>query len=876
MKEANQVKDRLMLEQQSALEELGKLGNRKAELEDLRTLNINEIDDAHRAVSQAEDEYVANLHTLDMSHLSDTEARQKAVEALKQQADELNARFMGVSSPVKPAEKEIPMMDVPEKPKRPYNKKSDAPVEEPLKPLPEKPVYPDAPKKEDFEKKMIHPVTGKEVSLSDLHQKLYDTVEKWKNGMGKSRKPGEADQTINELSEAIYGEQGKIALVTYPYAVDKLVKMVENGSSPKFIQQYINANKHQYDGRARDMYDLVAHHFKYGKGKKYESWDKYYTERIREIDSRTNMKTGEMSQADWNQYQKLQKDNLERSFMLSQMMQMTPRELKKYITQYHHEEMLQGVRKLGRNVNFEGSFEWKKRKDGTFYGKDESNKIAGQAESDVLESERKKWNDEDFEGNLKNDVGTSSRQEFTDYVDENGQRQIINHQDGIPMKKERTYKLDMDEEDLLRGDLAREITDNGKGKLNSAQYNYIGSVMEHVEPLLKEFFKKDFAELSTDQRKFLVGMAKQHALTDTRGGVKQADKIIADKIKKETEERTKLYEELIHAEAVKARAQVGSPIRYKVGEKEFGGKVIGVNREEVHTRPVKTEEPTTLARGEGVRTEYDIPEYITTYNIQAKDGTIHKSVKPADVTMVNRQKPARILQENSYKSKVDEEFAKAQAEYELKVKALDDAHAKSVEQTKFHNEMTSQVNAKRKAAYEKEKADLKAKYEADMVEYETKRNAMDETMSDVEAQNKASKEEWAQASREASQMADDYIRQSDDMLGELDALHKEGMHADTKYQAMVNSVKADFADLKQKKLDNLADLEKHGDELDRQMQDLNHVMINGRTYDQTLTRIEELRNAFSSNDAWEDYLELNYSDQIEKWTERMETRMWGN
>lgn len=750
MSEAKQLRNTLERERQLVKDDLDALTNQMDEINTLRSKSVQDLDGGREVLRQAERDYQTALANLDLSKIKNKDQYNTAIKLLQQQADELEAKHFGTDTPLRPAD-EVLDMDEPIAPKRPYTKNPQKPE---LDTVPEKPVYPDAPKREDFEPKEF-------ADMTDLQKESHTVLSKWKS-VGDSPNQYQIDEAANEFSQLIYGKTGEISSAIYPFSLNNLAKLVEKGSSTKFIKEYIENNKMYYDGRAKDIFSHAGDVFKYGGIYKHKSWNEFYTEQMRALKNKYE-DTSKMSDADFNLFEKLERTRLERAVLISELSMMDKTELKKYMTNYANQRMWDDLRTV------------------------EKREFKGKGSKDPEEARRERFQAEDR--------STESRRtgEFDD--------------------KTPDFTLNDLEVEAVRGKVVMDLfgKDGEIPSLTQAQYNAVDKIIAEVNPLLEQFFQKSYTRLSPGAQKFLLGMAKQHALVDMRGGTKSVDDIV----KKQLAEKGKFYEKLKHVEAVKAITTVGSPIVVKNSKNlPATGKVIAVNT--------------------------DIDGNVL-YNIRTNKGELLKDVNPEKVIQSRGVKPIDAVLDNMAEREIQRKLSEATKVYESTVKELDDAYnAKLAE--------VESGNAEKLAQYQKELTDIdavkkekKAQYDADMKKYQDERDTFFNEAERVLKVNEANQADWEKAIRDSSKMADDYFTEKQAIFDKIKGESTRRLQNDLNLSGKQARIHELLGKRYEKAVENVVELEQTVKDIDEQLARFGED-VDVSHYDTEITRLSDELN----------------------------------
>ena len=132
--------------------------------------------------------------------------------------------------------------------------------------------------------------TSDQIKTADEVETQFDAIEKAIDDeimQIKLNKPSmEKRQTlIDTLSQAIFGQTGKLSPTLRGESLEKLVNMFREGKTAKEVREHIEENAHLYSEHATEVYKYLAQ--KYG----YKSWKETYHEPIQKL--KEKLKNGE-------------------------------------------------------------------------------------------------------------------------------------------------------------------------------------------------------------------------------------------------------------------------------------------------------------------------------------------------------------------------------------------------------------------------------------------------------------------------------------------------------------------------------------------------------------------------------------------------------
>lgn len=518
MDQTQGIQDTLKQQQMDAQMKLNDLDYQKQQLEYARESARQGIDGSKEALQQAEEEYARNLSSLKDAHFASSDDANRALDMIQQHANDLEKRANNVSSPLKPELHDVPAE--PSKPTRPSFKNPESPV---MEGVPTKPDYPVEPKMGDFVDK----------DTTQLQYEGSGVLDKWKES-SKDGHPNQHDIThsADEFSKLIYGETGHISPAVYPSALDNLADLIHEGRNVNYIKDYIDARKHFYDGRAKDIYGHVADAFGYGGQNKYKTWDEFYTKRKEEIEKKATSENRYPNASENKVLAHLEDTRLKRAQLITKLKDMNKLELKKYLT------------------NVENTKTW------NVLRHDENAKSAF---GDTEEARRQSFQAEDRASEAKRTGQFDDKQAFV-------------------------QKLTSDDIDHIHGSVLNDIQ-YGKGsgvadtKITLAHRQYANDVLFETDTTMKNFFpNRNFSDLSDAQKRFVIGVSKQNTLNRTMGTKIKGEAVTKtpEEVKKALKDEVKQRQLVAHSESVKASTKIGTRVTLEDGTE---GRVVGVNHD---------------------------------------------------------------------------------------------------------------------------------------------------------------------------------------------------------------------------------------------------------------------------------------------------------
>jgi endonuclease YncB( thermonuclease family) len=887
MKEADSLKNQLQHEHDSSKAELDSLVKQHENLSLLKSAKDQNIQGAHDALQKFQDDFNQRLSQINADHLKYGADRKKYMDLLQKQADTLNQQYEQTvkNMPQTPEPVNVDPSTFPDKPKRPYTKKSDVPQDYMFEPIPEKPAYPKKPELADFVPKGLTELQHESSGITDFWKEANLPENMNKGNNGKFYVTQENKQKMyDQLSTLIYGKSGHILNGTYNRDINDIVKMIDEGWSKDYIKEYIDENKHRFDGRMSMIDSAVARHFGYGDDLEFKDWQQFYHERRNKILAQASKNPGgALNKSQWNLLQDLEKKNMERASMRATMQKMDIRTLKHHISELDSERLLKEFENVEESawrpgqeswgISEDDHLMWKKTDQAKIRSKDELEREARTNRIADDYAERNKGalsernvdsfsNTHDSEYML-NDKGQVVRRDVEglkeiNYRDQKGQWKSELVDKNAETVDKSYFRMSDDEVSHVKGLLYRDIVGDKTPKPSDlARIDHV--VQTEMPNVLKKFFNKQFKYLTEKQKDFAVKMAYHNAFSQGKNGEKLSDKILAEKAQQILEKRAKKQAKIERVEAVKALVEKGSRITMKKNGEPVVGKVLRVE-----------------ATDEG-----------TFYTVHLKDGSFDH-VKPNQVHRINKQRPIDAIMESTVENKIYKQLDDAEKAYQEEVARIDREHEQAVADATRRNENVQQLNEQRKADYEQKKADAQAQYEAKIADYHNQLDDLQERYGVsydeflqtkhetdlirdhefqyvIDAHNNKTLAEHEATIREQSKIADDYLQQSDDLLHQVENLKYDDIEANVAHEKWVNEVKSDFEMVKTDKIKQISDLERESMILQKQIDNVENTLINGQTVEQTRARIDELHQALNSTDAFESFLELKYPNQVKQW-----------
>jgi endonuclease YncB( thermonuclease family) len=631
MSEARTLKRKMEAETKLYAEHLNNVDAQRNTLDMMHDENFSKLDDARKVQESAQKEYIDNVATLEVNKIQDDALRQKALEHKQNAARILDAKYEGLSNPLKPHQEMPNLIDAGAKPTRPYVKN------------------PKEPKLGDFV----------DLEIKQLQWDASGVLDDWNNLKNAAPKSKKGDPIVNnqemlekagQFSQLLFGSSDKISPAVYPSALDQIEKMIKEGWNKHDIIEHIQTHPHQYDGRARDINSYVADHFGYGAGRKYESWKEFYTDRVEAIYKRAEANNGTVLKSDEKTLEELEHIKMERAMLRTEMMDMNKSELLAFRTKKAEEKMYETLNMANQQE---------------FMDEVRRNKFTDEDRAQVDEFRGVDRKTHEFDD--KESLSLERKQELKEQLKRTGE-----------------YFNDNDVADV-RARLIREFRENGnagKGQLAAKQTEWMNKVINNIpEIMLRNFGGKKWEDLSVNAQKFIVGMAKRHVMAKADGKEVKFESGISKKIK----ERAEVMQEWEHAEAVRATASVGSEVvlrNEKTGIRTTGEVVAThVDEDDLVTyviRDKKGNEKTVQAKEIFQVNKKKPTQYVLENTMEERVNKAYEEAMNKYKQDLEKAKAERVAKKEEYTQSVQEWEAKHQANYEemARVDALNNASEK--------------------------------------------------------------------------------------------------------------------------------------------------------------------------------------------------------
>jgi endonuclease YncB( thermonuclease family) len=660
MSEARVLKRQMAKDAETMKNTLDTADAHRTTIEQMQTENFGQLDKAKQVMDNAEKEYVDNVASLKFDKNMNEQDMARAIDHVRNASKTMDAKYEGLSVPLRPNQETPNLVDVGEKPKRPYTKNPAEPQLDTVQP----PVYPKEPNIGNFA----------DPNVKELQFNASGTIDEWNKLKDKHTNHETGQQFIDQamttefagkFSQLIFGESDKISPAIYPNALDQIERMIREGWDKHHIIDYVHSHAHQYDGRAVDIDRFVADKFNYGSGLKYKNWKEFYTDRVEEIYKRAEKNGGEVVESDKKLLNDLEQTKLERSMLRAKMMDMSKSEL----LDFRKTEANKSMEEVLRGANNQELMD---------------------------EIRRQKFTDED-RAQVDEFRGVDRKtHEFDDKESLSAERKAELEDQ---LKRSGDYFSDSDMTDV-RGRLINEFREQGiagKGNLASKQVEWMNKVVNNIpEILLRNFAGRKWTDLSLNAQKFIVGMAKRHVLAKADGTEVKFESVIKNKVK----ERAETLSNWEHAEAVRASTNVGSEVVIK---NEKGIRITG--------RVTKTH-----LDNDGLVT-YTVKRK-TGEEVTVKAESIVKvgKKKPIDYVLDNTMEQHINKQFEEAMTKHKEEIARLDEEYNKQVAEVEARNAEKGDAYKAELEKAKEERASKKAEYDKQLEEYNAKSDANLSE----------------------------------------------------------------------------------------------------------------------------------------------------------------
>ena len=347
---------------------------------------------------------------------------------------------------------------------------------------------------------------------------------------------------IESISNYLYGRPDYISPTTWDSHINQVADMIRKGESKESIIMYIEKNADFFSGRAQIVYPFIAEQMKYGNGHRYSNWQEMYHDRIAPIGEKLKNKVP-LTPADERLLMELQQLKLKRDAWLWKFRKAyTMDDVKNIIMEVKNKEMWDDYHDIKHMTHTTGH------------------------SAPLLEDQRRnRMMLEDY---------SSAKRKTGEFIDKGTSGKLITS----TAKRKTGEFITSTEKFQAYDDLVRKMyLDNPKinpDKLSQAHIRWANSVTDEIEPLLTDFFKKDYASLSLKQKELLYNMAIQNANKRADGAklVGGVGKTERQAILKETKRRA----EQLRIDAFKDKVKEGSTIHFKLEDGFWRGVVQSI------------------------------------------------------------------------------------------------------------------------------------------------------------------------------------------------------------------------------------------------------------------------------------------------------------
>lgn len=344
------------------------------------------------------------------------------------------------------------------------------------------------------------------------------------------------------ISQYLYGRPDYVSPVTWDTHIKKIVDMIKNGDSKEMIIHYADKNSDFFSGKAQTIYPFIAEQMKYGDGEKFASWKEMYYDRVTPLRNKL-VKNEALTEKEERLFVELQQLKLKRDAWVHKFRKTeTTDGIKKIITDVKNKEMWDDYKEIEHMAN-----------------------TTGHSAPRLEETRRQRMINNDFATDTnKMPTGmTRSTNKTNEFVDKNPSGKLLTSTDRAVAYDDLVERMFFSKPNI------------DPNNLRASHVKWANAVTNEVEPLLKDFFKMDFTNLSVNQKELLYNMAIQNAGKRVDGaklvgGVGEAERRA---IAEETKRRAEKLRVQIYASKVKE----GSNVEFKLTSKPFNGVIKSID-----------------------------------------------------------------------------------------------------------------------------------------------------------------------------------------------------------------------------------------------------------------------------------------------------------
>jgi endonuclease YncB( thermonuclease family) len=132
----------------------------------------------------------------------------------------------------------------------------------------------------------------------------------------------------------------------------------------------------------------------------------------------------------------------------------------------------------------------------------------------------------------------------------------------------------------------------------------------------------------------------------------------------------------------------------------------------------------------------------------------------------------------------------------------------------------------------------------------------------------ATVKDWHEAVQKSSEVADDYFKQRDAFGEELKNIEWDGIQNEAKFLNMKEEITHDFDRFATNQDKAIRDLEINGDNLQKQLDDMESATFDGRTLRDIEKHYNSIKDASDNWDAFGTWLETNFKSQLDSWDKK--------
>jgi len=339
-------------------------------------------------------------------------------------------------------------------------------------------------------------------------------------------------KVVEDVSTYLFGRPDYITSSLWDAHFDKVANMIKNGDDKAKIVDYVEKNsEYFFSGRAQTVYPFIGEKLGYGKGKIFENWNEMYYDRIKHINEKV-AKAEPLTVKDEQLLAELQSVKMQRDGWLQK---------------FRNQDSMEGVMKIiSEDKNKEMFDDYEKYK---HMANTTSTRVSERTASELAE-QRKIFNDY-----------ASPQNKIPDKIEASGKL--------LTSKNKLTVLDDLFERTFIT------LPDFDPNNIKPSYLRYTNAVADEVEPLLENFFKLDFDNLSPKQKELLYSMAIGNANKRMDGA--KVFGAVGDAERKALVKEAELRKANLRTSMLADRTKIGSTVQFKNGDEVVEGVVKSVD-----------------------------------------------------------------------------------------------------------------------------------------------------------------------------------------------------------------------------------------------------------------------------------------------------------